>query len=285
MDRFLRHKPLFTLSIIGVALFVQSVVVLPPPLSKEPASVLMAVTTASSTDEFSASVPEKLSQYIEVLDSCGSDFGGNPCVNMRSGPGLEYSVLKKLRNGIVFKVADTITTIEGRVWYKIGYDGDIRYPERIEGSWYVAADQVHSFFDRGLVTTTAGVNASSTKRIVIDLSQEELRAYDADALFLQQPISAGLDLTPTPKGLFWVYKKTPDSYMQGPLPGISDQYYDLPGVPWDLYFTEDGGAIHGAYWHSHFGQQWSHGCVNMVPDQAKRLYEWADLGTLVIVQD
>ena len=73
--------------------------------------------------------------------------------------------------------------------------------------------------------------------------------------------------------------------MQGPLLGVSDQYYDLPGVPWDLYFTEQGGAIHGAYWHDKFGKRWSHGCVNLPLEEAKKLYEWADVGTPVVVRD
>ena len=73
--------------------------------------------------------------------------------------------------------------------------------------------------------------------------------------------------------------------MQGPLPGISDQVYDLPGVPWNLYFTEDGGAIHGAYWHNNFGQPWSHGCVNVPLKEAEELYNWAEPGTVVTVTD
>lgn len=73
--------------------------------------------------------------------------------------------------------------------------------------------------------------------------------------------------------------------MQGPLPGISDQYYDLPGVPWNMYFTQEGGAIHGAYWHAEFGKQWSHGCVNLPLETARTLYEWTPLGTSVLVQD
>ena len=82
-----------------------------------------------------------------------------------------------------------------------------------------------------------------------------------------------------------VYKKTPSRYMQGPLPPISDQFYDLPGVPWNLYFTNEGGAIHGAYWHESFGEQRSHGCVNLPLDKAKELYLWAPLGTEVFVHD
>ena len=73
--------------------------------------------------------------------------------------------------------------------------------------------------------------------------------------------------------------------MQGPVPGVSDDAYDLPGVPWDLYFTHGGAVIHGAYWHDKFGEPWSHGCVNLPLQKAKELYLWADVGTPVTVQD
>ena len=43
------------------------------------------------------------------------------------------------------------------------------------------------------------------------------------------------------RGLGDVYKRqTPSRYMQGPVPGISDDEYDLPGVPWTMYFTKQG---------------------------------------------
>jgi lipoprotein-anchoring transpeptidase ErfK/SrfK len=74
--------------------------------------------------------------------------------------------------------------------------------------------------------------------------------------------------------------------MQGPLPYLKDQsYYDVPGVPWNLYFTQQGAVIHGAYWHNSFGTPYSHGCVNLPPDQAKKLYAWATIGTQVVVTD
>lgn len=245
--------------------------------SFEPWSELAAVP-APTKPTASAGFP-----YIEIIDSCNWAYAGD-CVNLRSGPGTDYPVVMQLRNNIVFKVTST-TTSGGRTWYKIGFDGEVHYPERVQGNWYVAADYTRLFYDPGLLATTTVANASSTKRIIIDRAKEMLYAYDGDALFMQQAISVGLELTPTPRGTFFVYRKMPDSYMQGPVPGVSDQYYDLPGVPWDLYFTNDGAAIHGAYWHNHFGQPWSHGCVNLPPAAAERLYEWADLGTLVIVQD
>ncbi|MCR4275883.1 MAG: L,D-transpeptidase family protein [Candidatus Parcubacteria bacterium] len=221
--------------------------------------------------------------YIEIDDSCNWAYAGT-CVNLRSGPGTSYPVVMQLRTNMVLKVAST-TVVDGRTWYKIGFDGEVHYPERVKSDWYVAGDYARLFYDSGMLATTTQAKALNTKRIVIDRAKEMLYAYDGDTLFMEQAISVGLELTPTPTGTFSIYRKMPDSYMQGPVPGVSDQYYDLPGVPWDLYFTNEGGAIHGAYWHNNFGQPWSHGCVNLPPAAAELLYEWADLGTPVTVKD
>ena len=116
--------------------------------------------------------------------------------------------------------------------------------------------------------------------------EQKLVAYgENDEVFMEVTISTGLSSTPTPRGTFTIFRKTPSRYMQGPLPGISSDYYDLPGVPWNLYFNEYGAALHGAYWHNKFGQRWSHGCVNLPLDKAKELYLWADLGTTVTIRD
>lgn len=226
------------------------------------------------------------STYIEIVNSCDIQYKGD-CVVARSGPSTDSPVVTKLRNGIVLAVySKTNTDSSGRVWYHVFFDEVVRYPERLSADWYVAAENVREIKDVGTVDLDRKTaQATSTKHIVIDRSKQTLYAYEGDMLYLETLVSTGLDLTPTPRGVFRVYKKTPSRYMQGPLPGISGQYYDLPGVPWDLYFTPDGGAIHGAYWHNSFGQVWSHGCVNLPLDIAEKLYDWADIGIEVIVQE
>ena len=196
------------------------------------------------------------------------------------GPSESYPVIVRLRTGVVLRVAYTVTE-DGREWYKIMPDAEILYPERIEGDWYVAAEFVHLFTNIGDVNFKKGEVASSSKRIIVDISEQMLYAYDGEILFMTEPISTGLNLTPTPRGTFTIFKMTPSRFMQGPIPDVSDQIYDLPGVPWNLYFTEDGAVIHGAYWHDHFGKRWSHGCVNLPPQKAKELYFWADIGISV----
>lgn len=222
-------------------------------------------------------------EYIEIIDSCGAYFEGGACVNLRSGPGTSYEVVQKLRTGVVLRTSGSIEA-EGYVWYKVMFDEWLRYPERVEGDLYVAGDFVRVFVDSGTVELTKDTPATN-KKVVIDLSDQMLYAYEGENFFMEESVSTGLELTLTPKGSFRIFKKMPSRYMQGPIPEVSDQYYDLPGVPWTLYFTAQGAAIHGAYWHNNFGQVWSHGCVNLPPEKAMELYIWADPGTLVQVQD
>jgi hypothetical protein len=221
-------------------------------------------------------------EYIEIVDSCGPYFG-ETCVNARSGPGTDYPVVLKLRKNMILKVSGKVER-DGTTWYKIAFDENLLYPERVKGDWYVAAGYVHPLLDEG-TQIPAGGTKQTTKKIIVNRTMQTLRAYDGDDVFMSLPVSTGLELTPTPTGTFSVFKKMPSRYMQGPIPGVSDDYYDLPGVPWDLYFTAEGAAIHGAYWHIDFGNRHSHGCVNLPPDKAHELYDWADLGTLVVVED
>ena len=253
----------------------------PPPIETQLATPLPPTSTSSPSAAAASSSEPQGNEYIEIVDSCGPYFNGE-CVNLREGPGTGYPVVMKLRNSMVLKVAST-TIADGHLWYQIGFDTEIKFPERVQGQWWVRGEYVRPFYDPGTILGRK-INATSTKRIVVSISTQELFAYDGSTLFLHAPVSTGLNDTPTPLGHFWVMRKVPDAYMQGPIPGVTDQYYDLPGVPWDLYFTAEGAAIHGAYWHDHFGQQWSHGCVNLPPNVAHELYDWTPVGTPIIVQ-
>ncbi len=53
----------------------------------------------------------------------------------------------------------------------------------------------------------------------------------------------------------------------------SDGPYSIQDVPWIMYF-EGSYALHGAFWHSKFGHERSHGCVNMTPFDARQMFQW-----------
>lgn len=226
-----------------------------------------------------------LFKYVEVVDGCDIHFEGE-CLLVRSGPGTEYPVVYRLRNDVVLKVGGKVER-DDIVWYKVVFDEVLLYPERLTDEWYIASDYVRILYDEGVKTIWEDEYATtSNKRIEVSRSEQRLIAYEGEEVFMDIPISTGLELTPTPRGTFTIFKKTPSRYMQGPLPNLADrQVYDLPGVPWNLYFTHGGAVIHGAYWHNSFGSQYSHGCVNLLPAKARILYNWAELGTKVIVKD
>lgn len=55
----------------------------------------------------------------------------------------------------------------------------------------------------------------------------------------------------------------------------SDSGYDTMAVPWPTFFnTNAGAAIHGVFWHNDFGVRRSHGCVNVLPEDAKWIFRW-----------
>lgn len=256
-----------------------------PFLQAEEVVIVPHASTSTSSEDVILPVENVLFEYIEVIDGCGAHFE-DECLNVRSGPGTDFPALAKLRNGIVLKVGGKVTN-EGEDWYKIVFDEWLRYPERVKGDWYVNSKYVKVLLDEGDRTIWTDEYATATvKHIIVDRSEQKLYAYEGEELFVELPISTGLELTPTPRGTFTIFKKTPSRYMQGPLPNLSDrQYYDLPGVPWNLYFTDGGAVIHGAYWHSSFGSRYSHGCVNVEPVNAHTLYNWAPLGAKVTVRD
>lgn len=248
--------------------------------------VLVPVVSAQAQDN-----SQSVNGYVQVIDGCVVVRSG--CLNVRSGPGTNYSKVRipdigpqVLRVGAVVYVSESVTDDTGRVWYRVVPDASIPHPERVTTQWWIAAE----------FTAPANVPPKpaydSGKKIVVDISAQTETAYNADGtIFMVAPVSTGNTSTPTPLGKFKILSKTPSRYMQGPLPGITDingqpltDVYDLPGVPWTMYFTSGGAALHGAYWHNEFGKKHSHGCVNLTIEDAYKLYAWAAVGTRVIVQ-
>jgi lipoprotein-anchoring transpeptidase ErfK/SrfK len=113
------------------------------------------------------------------------------------------------------------------------------------------------------------------KWIDVDLTYQILRAYAGQTAVFQTFVSTGLPATPTVVGTYRIYAKYVSAPMSGP------GYY-LPNVPYIMYFYR-GYALHGTYWHSNFGQPMSHGCVNLSVADAEWLFNWAEVGTPVVV--
>jgi len=121
---------------------------------------------------------------------------------------------------------------------------------------------------------------TSEKWIEVDLSDQRLYMKEGNKIVGNFLISSG-KWYPTPQGSWNVWIKLRYTRMKGGSK-LLGTYYDLPNVPYVMYFYQ-GYGIHGAYWHNNFGQPMSHGCINMKPEEAGIIYNWAQVGTRVVI--
>lgn len=123
------------------------------------------------------------------------------------------------------------------------------------------------------------------KWIDVNLKTQHLVAYEGNAIVQQFDITSGTPKNSTPPGVFQLFAKVKSERMRGDI-GLPTQY-DIKNVPWTMYFAGGGYAIHGAPWRNVYGPgtevDGSHGCVNSPVEQVATLYQWAPLGTTVVI--
>ena len=127
-----------------------------------------------------------------------------------------------------------------------------------------------------LGTATTG----GEKRVEVDLSEQRLYMKEGARTVGSFLVSTG-KWAPTPTGEWRIWTKLRYTRMTGGSKALGT-YYNLPNVPYTMYYYQ-GYGIHGAYWHNNFGQPMSHGCVNMKPEEAGIVFNWASVGTRVQV--
>lgn len=132
--------------------------------------------------------------------------------------------------------------------------------------------------NKTFVASVLGTASGDSKHIYVDLATQTLTAKEGDKEVLQFPVSTG-KWGRTPTGDFRIWIKLRYTRMSG---GEGADYYDLPNVPYVMFFYNKdvaksmGYSLHGAYWHNNFGHTMSHGCVNIRPEDAEKLYNWAE---------
>ena len=138
---------------------------------------------------------------------------------------------------------------------------------------------------RGKIEESLG----TSQAIYIDLSEQQATLIENGEILRNYPVSSGAWETPTPRGRFQIHSKQTLR--------ISSQ--DVPyRMPYYMAFTKSKShgfhalpylgnvATNSDYWHEaldHIGRPVSHGCVRFLPDDAKEMYEWAEVGTQVII--
>ncbi len=125
-------------------------------------------------------------------------------------------------------------------------------------------------------------NPRRDQHIYVNLDEQRLYAYNDGLIDHTYLISSGRPGFPTPTGEFAVMRKLHwHDYKWYDRTG--KLLYNLPNVEFNLEFKRHF-YIHYAYWHNNFGRRMSGGCVNAPYDGVKQTYEWASIGTPVVIE-
>jgi LysM repeat protein len=132
----------------------------------------------------------------------------------------------------------------------------------------------------------AAAPAAVAKSIVVDVSEQRAYVYENGQLRWTFVISTGMPPTETLRGNFHIQNKIPNAYAST---------WDLQMPNW-LGFYWAGPLQNGFHalpimsngarlWGGVLGQKASYGCVILGIEDAQLLYDWAEVGTAVTVQD
>jgi lipoprotein-anchoring transpeptidase ErfK/SrfK len=124
------------------------------------------------------------------------------------------------------------------------------------------------------------------KKIVVSIAEQRVRAYQAGQLLYDWPVSTGIEESPTHRGIFQVLGKDEKAYAS---------QWDL----WMPYFISvypaGGGIVNGFHelpilssgrrlWEGALGSPASYGCIILGIPEAQTLYDWAAVGTTVVIE-
>ena len=157
--------------------------------------------------------------------------------------------------------------VNGGEWYLIGPD-----------QWVDGAKVA-----RVMVNPVAPQGVTNGRWIEINLQEQTVSVYDQNRLVFATLVSSGVEPFWTKPGLFQIREKAEKQTMKLYDPTFVDNYL-LEDVPWTMYFDQNR-ALHGAYWHNHYGAATSRGCVNLSVGDAQWLFKWAQVGEWVYVWD
>ncbi len=135
------------------------------------------------------------------------------------------------------------------------------------------------------------------KFILVSTEDQSARAYQDGKEIYSTDVTTGGPELPTDHGVFHIYAKISPFVFHSPWPPGSPYYYLPSPVTYWMPFDRAEG-LHDAPWRSYFGAgsnlaandlgdgniiQGTHGCVNLPYDAAQFIWNWASVGTTVVV--
>jgi lipoprotein-anchoring transpeptidase ErfK/SrfK len=191
-----------------------------------------------------------------------------PYTDARWDPGKDEPVAYRFYYATTYWVVDLTQDEEGNPWYGVKDD-------KWDYIFYVPAQHLR-FIPADELTPISADVPPQEKHIEVYIPQQVMIAYEYDQPVFMARVASGAVFSngdySTPTGRHMTFHKRASRHMARG--NLAANGYDLPGVPWNSYITEDGVAFHGTYWHNNFGRPRSHGCINLTIQASKWVYLW-----------
>jgi lipoprotein-anchoring transpeptidase ErfK/SrfK len=215
-----------------------------------------------------------------------------PFTDAHWDPGENEPVAYRFYYATTYWVVQTVQVDNGVYWYGVRDD-------KWEYMFYVPASHFRLIQSEEIKPISPNV-PSNMKKIEVHLPEQAMIAYEYGQPVFMARIASGARFSngdfSTPAGRYMTFHKRASRHMARG--NLAANGYDLPGVPWNSYITEEGIAFHGTYWHNNFGRPRSHGCINLTPQAARWVYLWTmpnvppdqeriyeEFGTIVEIMD
>jgi lipoprotein-anchoring transpeptidase ErfK/SrfK len=180
----------------------------------------------------------------------------------------KFAYTTSLGHNVPILVHDRVQAPDGSTWYRVD-------------NGYLAAASVR--LPRAPTRTYPG------RWIDADLQEPAmLTAYQGDRIVMDTLAIKGTIANQTPTGTFTILRRVQDETMDSGTLGIDPHGpggYHLEHVLNTQYFTNDGASIHYNWWSSNFGYSGSHGCLGVNLQDSQFLWNWADVGTPVVIRN
>lgn len=181
-----------------------------------------------------------------------------------------------------------------------GYDADLT---RLDGtvhaqkSAFAAAVKEGPLHDEVARIARDYAQTIPSKMIVVSTENQHADMYEGSNIVYSTDVTTGGPELPTDHGVFHIYFKASPFVFHSPWPVGSPYYYNP--TPVQFWMPFDGGeGLHDASWRSNFGPGsnvaptdlgtgntilGTHGCVNLPFAAAQFVWDWAPVGTTVVV--
>ena len=192
-----------------------------------------------------------------------------PYTDARDAPDPQSPVRYRLYYPTTYQMAGLVVAPDGSSWYRLHDENVV--------TMYAQAEHLRVIEPDEFSPLSPGV---ANKAIMVSLGSQQLTAFEGAQAVFRATISSGRNFfgpdgttvgSLTAAGEHPLWQKRASRHMTG---GTPTEGYDLPGVPWVSYFSGNGAALHGTYWHNDYGTPKSAGCINLRPEDAKWLFRW-----------